>query len=83
MRAEVARFAPDDVAGYDRFMAHSRAVCRIGFEQLGHVPFGSVGSMLKIAPDLCACPATARSMPWWRASSATSGCAPCSASTRS
>ena len=33
-------------------MAHSRAVCRIGFEQLGHVPFGSVGSMLKIAPDL-------------------------------
>ncbi|MFF9550447.1 phytoene desaturase [Methylobacterium fujisawaense] len=52
MRAEVARFAPDDVAGYERFMAHSRAVCRIGFEQLGHVPFGSVGSMLKIAPDL-------------------------------
>ena len=52
MRAEVARFAPDDVAGYERFMAHSRAVCRIGFEQLGHVPFGSVGAMLKIAPDL-------------------------------
>lgn len=52
MRAEVARFAPDDVAGYERFMAYSRAVCRIGFEQLGHVPFGSVGSMLKIAPDL-------------------------------
>ncbi|GJE09907.1 phytoene desaturase [Methylobacterium longum] len=52
MRAEVARFAPDDVVGYERFMAHSRAVCRIGFEQLGHVPFGSVTSMLKIAPDL-------------------------------
>ncbi|MBE7246385.1 MAG: phytoene desaturase, partial [Actinomycetospora chiangmaiensis] len=52
MRAEVARFAPEDVNGYERFMAHSRAVCRIGFEQLGHVPFGSVASMLKIAPDL-------------------------------
>lgn len=52
MRDEVARFAPGDVAGYERFMAHSRAVCRIGFEQLGHVPFGSVGAMLKIAPDL-------------------------------
>ncbi|QGY02783.1 phytoene desaturase [Methylobacterium mesophilicum SR1.6/6] len=52
MRAEVARFAPEDVDGYERFMAHSRAVCRIGFEQLGHVPFGSVASMLKIAPDL-------------------------------
>ena len=52
MRAEVARFAPDDVDGYERFMAHSRAVCRIGFEQLGHVPFGNVGAMLRIAPDL-------------------------------
>jgi phytoene desaturase len=52
MRAEVARFAPDDVGGYERFMAHSRAVCRIGFEQLGHVPFDTVGSMLRIAPDL-------------------------------
>ncbi|WP_267355047.1 MULTISPECIES: phytoene desaturase [unclassified Methylobacterium] len=52
MRAEVARFAPDDVAGYERFMAHSRAVCEIGFERLGHVPFGRIGAMLKIAPDL-------------------------------
>lgn len=52
MRAEVARFSPGDVAGYERFMAHARAVCALGFEQLGHVPFGSVSSMLKIAPDL-------------------------------
>ncbi|MCJ2073692.1 phytoene desaturase [Methylobacterium sp. J-030] len=52
MRAEVARFAPEDVAGYERFMAHSRAVCEIGFERLGHVPFGRIGAMLKIAPDL-------------------------------
>ncbi len=52
MRAEVARFAPEDVAGYERFMAHSRAVCRIGFEQLGHVPFDTIGTMLRIAPDL-------------------------------
>lgn len=52
MRAEVARFSPEDVAGYERFMAHARKVCALGFEQLGHVPFGSVGSMLKIAPDL-------------------------------
>jgi phytoene desaturase len=52
MRAEVARFSPDDVPGYERFMAHSEAVCRMGFEELGHVPFGSLGSMLRIAPDL-------------------------------
>ncbi|MCY1642687.1 phytoene desaturase [Methylorubrum sp. SL192] len=52
MRAEVARFSPDDVPGYERFMAHSEAVCRMGFEELGHIPFGSLGSMLRIAPDL-------------------------------
>ncbi len=52
MRAEVAKFSPGDVAGYERFMAHARQVCALGFEQLGHVPFGSVGAMLKIAPDL-------------------------------
>ncbi|UMY15838.1 phytoene desaturase [Methylobacterium organophilum] len=52
MRAEVRRFAPDDVAGYERFMAHSRRVCALGFEELGHVPFDRVGRMLRIAPDL-------------------------------
>lgn len=52
MRAEVARFSPDDVPGYERFMAHSEAVCRVGFEQLGHVPFDSLGAMLRIGPDL-------------------------------
>ncbi|GJD35825.1 phytoene desaturase [Methylobacterium aerolatum] len=52
MRAEVARFSPGDVAGYERFMAHARAVCALGFERLGDVPFGSIGAMVKIAPDL-------------------------------
>jgi phytoene desaturase len=52
MRAEVARFSPEDVDGYERFMAHSEAVCRVGFEELGHVPFDRFGSMLRIAPDL-------------------------------
>ncbi|MDX2234015.1 MAG: phytoene desaturase [Hyphomonadaceae bacterium] len=52
MAAEVARVSPADVAGYKRFMAHSEAIFRVGFEQLGHVPFGSVSDMLRIAPDL-------------------------------
>ena len=53
MRAEVGRLSPGDVAGYDRFMAESEAIYRIGFEQLGHVPFGSPMDMLRIAagPD--------------------------------
>lgn len=52
MRAEVARFAPSDVAGYERLMAASETIFKIGFEQLGHVPFGSLMDMARIAPDL-------------------------------
>ncbi len=52
MRAEVARFSPSDVAGYERFMRASEEIFKIGFEKLGHVPFGNWPAMLKIAPDL-------------------------------
>ncbi len=52
MRAEVARFAPGDVAGYERFMRHSEAIFRIGFEQLGDASFDRFTAMLRILPDL-------------------------------
>ena len=52
MRAEVARISPTDLAGYDRFMARSRAICELGFETLGHVPFLTVGDLLRHAPRL-------------------------------
>ena len=52
MRAEVARFSPEDVAGYERFMERSAAICRLGFEELGHVAFSSIRDMLRITPSL-------------------------------
>ena len=52
MEAEIARVSPGDAAGYRRFMARSEAICKLGFEELGHVPFMSVGDMLRHAPDL-------------------------------
>jgi phytoene desaturase len=52
MREEVARFSPGDVDGFMRFMETSRQICRIGFEQLGDVPFSSPLDMARIAPDL-------------------------------
>jgi phytoene desaturase len=52
MRAEVARFSPGDVAGYERFMAASEAIYRVGFEQLGDRPFSHWTDMAKVAPDL-------------------------------
>jgi phytoene desaturase len=52
MRKEVARISPDDVSGYDRFMAESEEIYRIGFEKLGHIPFSNFGDMLRIVPHL-------------------------------
>lgn len=52
MRAEVARFSPDDVEGYERFMARSQSLCETAFEGLGHVSFGSAVDMAKAAPDI-------------------------------
>jgi phytoene desaturase len=47
----VARLSPGDVAGYERFVAMSEAIFKVGFEQLADVPFGS-WTMAKIAPDM-------------------------------
>ncbi len=52
MRAEVQRIAPDDVAGYERFLEASEAIFRVGFEELGDKPFDSWTDMVKVAPDL-------------------------------
>ena len=52
MRAEVARFSPSDVAGYERFMQLSEAIFDVAFTRLGHVPFGSWLDMLRAVPDL-------------------------------
>jgi phytoene desaturase len=49
---EIARFSPDDVEGYRNYMRMSETIFKIGFEQLGHVPFGSFADMIRIAPDL-------------------------------
>lgn len=52
MRAEVARFRPGDVAGYERFMKASEAIFRVGFERLGHIDFASWRTMARIVPDM-------------------------------
>ena len=52
MRAEVARLAPDDVAGYERFLKASEAIYKVGFEELGDRPFDSWTDMARVLPDL-------------------------------
>ncbi len=51
-RREIARYAPEDVAGYERYMQASEAIYRVGFEQLAHVPFDSLLDMARIVPEM-------------------------------
>ncbi len=52
MRAQVQALAPADLAGYEKFIALSESIYKIGFEQLAHKAFSSVADMLRILPDL-------------------------------
>lgn len=52
MRAEIAKVSPEDVDGYDRFMAYSEDLYRVGFEKLCHVPIDTLPRMMSIVPQL-------------------------------
>ncbi|MFC3692363.1 phytoene desaturase [Chenggangzhangella methanolivorans] len=52
MRAQVRRLSPSDLDGYERFLAFSKELCRVGFEELGAKPFSRVSDMARIAPEL-------------------------------
>ncbi len=52
VKAQIRQFSPADAEGYDRFMAMSEQVFKIGFEDLGHVPFTSWADMARIVPDM-------------------------------
>lgn len=50
--SEIAKWSPQDVAGYQRFMVTTQAIFEKGFVQLADKPFLSVTDMLRVAPDL-------------------------------
>ncbi|MEY2942267.1 MAG: hypothetical protein RLY97_281 [Pseudomonadota bacterium] len=52
LRAEIARVAPGDQAGYDKFSEYSAKVHAEGYVKLGHVPFLNFASMIKAAPAM-------------------------------
>jgi len=52
MRAEIARFCPSDLPGYERFMAEADLACRLGFEELGGVAFDSIWDMIAALPSM-------------------------------
>jgi phytoene desaturase len=52
MREQIAWFSPRDVDGYERFLKASEAIFKVGFEQLGDVPFDSWKDMARIVPAM-------------------------------
>jgi phytoene desaturase len=52
MRRQIARFSPRDLDGYQSFLEASEAIFRIGFEELGDVPFDSWRDMARIVPAM-------------------------------
>jgi phytoene desaturase len=52
VRAQIARLAPEDLEGYERFHEAARAIFKRGFLELGYTYFGSLGAMLGVVPDL-------------------------------
>lgn len=49
---EIEKLDPEDVHGYQRFLAYSAGVFEEGYRKLGHVAFLDFASMLKAAPAL-------------------------------
>jgi phytoene desaturase len=54
MLAQIHARRPDDVAGYLRFVEHSRRVFDAGYTRLAHTPFPRFSDMLRVAPRLAA-----------------------------
>ncbi|MEO1247372.1 MAG: phytoene desaturase [Pseudomonadota bacterium] len=52
MKAEIARFNPDDVEGYERFLKASSMLYDVGFDQLLNLSFDTFGKMLRVLPEL-------------------------------
>ena len=52
MLAEIRRFSPSDVEGYERFLKVSERVYSVGFDKLLNVSFDSPWKMLRRLPEL-------------------------------
>lgn len=51
MRKEVARFAPDDLPGYEQFFREAEKCYQLGFERMATKAFDSFGDLLSVLPD--------------------------------
>lgn len=52
LEAEIAKFSPDDVGGYRKFLEYTAKVFDKAFTELADHSFHSIWEMVKVAPDL-------------------------------
>ena len=52
MKLEVAKFSPNDLPGYLRFLDEAEKCYKLAFEDLGAVAFESVNDLIKATPNL-------------------------------
>ena len=52
MRAEVARFSPGDLPGYERFLQEAALCYELGFEKLGAVAYNTLADLVAAVPSL-------------------------------
>ena len=52
MRAEVARFAPDDLPGYERFLVEAHKCYQLGFIELGGIAYNAISDLLWALPNM-------------------------------
>jgi phytoene desaturase len=52
MRDQIRALSPRDVAGYDRFVAQSEEIFKIGFDQLADASFSRIWDMAKVVPQM-------------------------------
>ncbi|MEM9745033.1 MAG: phytoene desaturase [Pseudomonadota bacterium] len=52
MRQQIAKFSAEDLEGYDRFLEASAKLYKLGFDELLHVSFESLWTMIKALPAL-------------------------------
>jgi phytoene desaturase len=52
MRSEVMRLSGNDLRGYEALLKRCEAIYKVGFEQLGDVPFSTIMDMLKAVPAM-------------------------------
>ncbi|WP_439595553.1 phytoene desaturase [Falsiroseomonas sp.] len=51
-RAEIARIAPEDLPGFERFIADSEKIFAVAFAKLADQPFHQLSALLRAVPDM-------------------------------